>query len=520
MRLLICEDDISTIDVLKKQIDFSIFGIEEILEAYNGEMAIRIIEDKKPELILCDIGMPKINGIEVLKYVYENSPRTEFCFLTCYEDFEYAQIAIEYNASSYITKPFKLDQVKQALEKMISNYKKYNPNSSEEKQAKHDLIYSSMFKQVADGLYGSDINMIQNQLDINGIKFKADSSWKIVFSCLSVLETIKSTWSKSLLLYVLARVPDEVFNAYIGTAHTIVNTDDRFIWCMTFVDGDKSDEEIRQKAKELNDFCEEHFNVKPVSLISNKFAFYQTADIVRELYDNIRKVRFYGGKIFHQNDNISKTVYKNIVNESQLLWYLKNRDSGGYHEYINNLVDSIDNGDHLKEVKKEILMFFLTILKDNGISENCIFENPTLIKLDQAVVIRNNVKEYAKELFTAYQAEVFDANEQDKIISKACQYVEDNFRDDIHRKEIADMIYVSPNYFSKLFRRNVGMGFREYVNKLRIEESKRLLLSTNMSISEIAVYIGYFNISYFSTVFHKLVGVSPVEYRLNSTKEE
>ena len=165
-------------------------------------------------------------------------------------------------------------------------------------------------------------------------------------------------------------------------------------------------------------------------------------------------------------------------------------------------------------------MFFLTILKDNNLQGKDFFDDEELAKLDKEILTKNNVKKYINKLFILYQSKVLDSYEQDKVISKALQYVDDNYRDDIHREEIADMIYVSPNYFSKLFRRNVGMSFREYVNKLRIEESKRLLLSTNMTISEIAVYIGYFNISYFSTVFHKLVGISPAEFRLNNYKEE
>ena len=102
MKLLICDDDISTVDVIQSQIRGEELGISVFLRAYNGEVAKEIIAREKPELILCDIGMPKCNGIQVLKYVHENRIETEFAFLTCHEEFSYAKTALQYGACNYV----------------------------------------------------------------------------------------------------------------------------------------------------------------------------------------------------------------------------------------------------------------------------------------------------------------------------------------------------------------------------------------------------------------------------------
>ena len=96
---------------------------------------------------------------------------------------------------------------------------------------------------------------------------------------------------------------------------------------------------------------------------------------------------------------------------------------------------------------------------------------------------------------------------------RAKKYIDENFRENIDRNDVASVTFVTPNYLSKLFKNSMNMNLREYINQLRIEEAKRLLLSTAMSVSEIASYVGYYNISYFSTVFHKIVGVSPFDWR-------
>ena len=98
MKLLLCDDDISTIDVIQSQLDCRDMGISKMLRAYNGDVAKEIIMAEKPELIICDIGMPKSSGIDVLKFVHDNNIETEFSFLTCYESFEYAQTAMRYGA--------------------------------------------------------------------------------------------------------------------------------------------------------------------------------------------------------------------------------------------------------------------------------------------------------------------------------------------------------------------------------------------------------------------------------------
>ena len=76
MKILICDDDHSTVDVLTGQLDFEALGIDRVVTAYNGKAAIELIEKEAPELVLCDIDMPQANGIDVLKYIYNKG---HFC---------------------------------------------------------------------------------------------------------------------------------------------------------------------------------------------------------------------------------------------------------------------------------------------------------------------------------------------------------------------------------------------------------------------------------------------------------
>ena len=516
MRLLICDDDISTIDVIQSQLDYKELGITKIFRAYNGQMAKDIIDKEDPELILCDIEMPMGNGIEVMKHAYEKDKDIEFSFLTCYESFEYAQTAIQYGVTSYLTKPLDLEEVKICIQKMVANVRKKKLAENEKPQNQYDSLMSSIFRQASDGVLGSNKEIMDAGLRTNGMDFDADSIWRIVFTCADMTDAIRKTWNKDLLLYTISLLHDEALLDYVGSAHTVINSDDRFLWCLCFIRGSMEDETLKERCKKLIDFSNRYMSLVPVALISEPFRFYETGNVVCSLYDEMRKIRYFSGKIFFLNQEIPMDDLDPIrLNENQLLWYLKKRDESGYSEYIANRINNLnDTPENLDRFRKELVNIFFTHFRDNGMSSNIIFMDPSIMALDEkATSSRKGLMNYAMGLFHIQQDKLREYVDSEDIIVRAKKYIDENYRENIDRNDVAAVTFVTPNYLSKLFKNNMNMNLREYINQLRVEEAKRLLLSTSMSVSEIASNVGYYNISYFSTVFHKLVGVSPFDWR-------
>ena len=516
MKLLVCDDDISTIDVIQSQLDCAQLGISKILRAYNGQMAKDVFDKEHPDLILCDIDMPLGNGISVLEYVYERDKDVEFSFLTCYEKFEYAQKAIQYGVTSYLTKPFDLEEVKVCIQKMIANARAKQSAKKIQLRSHYDSLMSSIFRQASDGVLGTNRDIVNAGLRLNSVDFDADSIWRIVFTCSDMTDAIRKTWNKELLVFTASRLHDEALLGYIGSAHTVVNSDDRFLWCFCFIQGENDDDLLKQRCEKLICFCEDHMSLKPVALISEPFRFYEASNVVCDLYDQMRKIRYFSGKIFFQNEKIIYDAREDLtINENQVLWYLKKRDEAGYCEYIESLLDRIDcMQEDLDQFRKELINIFVTYFRDNGMSSNLIFMNPQIVAADEkAVESRLQMMNYSRALFSVQQNKLQETIDSEDIIVRAKKYIDENFRENIDRNDVAAVTFVTPNYLSKLFKNSMNMNLREYINQLRIEEAKRLLLSTSMSVSEIASYVGYYNISYFSTVFHKQVGISPFDWR-------
>ena len=517
MKLLICDDDISTVDVIQSQIRGEELGISVFLRAYNGEVAKEIIAREKPELILCDIGMPKCNGIQVLKYVHENRIETEFAFLTCHEDFEYAKTALQYGASNYITKPFEMEELRIALQQMAAEVQR----KKRSQKVQRDSTLNNVLRQISDGMYGTDKLAIRSLLQRNGLQQQADTSWHMVVSCTDLTDGVREAWSQELLLYTLGRLHDETLADYIGSAYTLVHADERFLRCTCFVpEASCSKAVLEERCRKLLDLCKNHTSLNPVFLISDPFPLYEASAMKHRMYSRMRKISLYAGKIFHlQESEPMADTMPAFLDTSRIHHYIKKNEEKNYREYIRTVTYQLaDSENYTRQVmdhlRRELIHAFATCIRDNGIPESEIFSDSRLHSLEQqAVRSAEDMCRYAQALFETVSARLKELIDSDDIINRVENYIRDHFRENINRDDVAAIAYITPNYLSKQFRIKKGMNLREYINQIRIEEAKRLLLTTNLSVSEVAGLSGYENISYFSTVFRKYTGMSPIDWR-------
>lgn len=119
MNVLIVDDDMATVDVICKSVNWSALHIDKVMTAYNIEKAKEVLADIPADIVVCDIEMPMGNGTELLKWVRENDMSSEFLFLTCHTEFQYASVAIRYQAAGYLVKPFRVEQVEAELLRLV-----------------------------------------------------------------------------------------------------------------------------------------------------------------------------------------------------------------------------------------------------------------------------------------------------------------------------------------------------------------------------------------------------------------
>lgn len=525
MKLLICDDDISTVDVVQNQLNCQELGITRILRAYNGEAAKSIILEERPDLILCDIGMPKCNGLDVLKHIRQQGIDAEFAFLTCYESFEYAREAIRYGASNYLSKPLDFDELKIALNRMIHTAQSKQQRGAAEDQGIRDNRINNLLRQISSGYFGTDRERIDKVLHRNRLGFNADSRWRLVCSYGNMSRAQNEGWSRELILFSFGRMVEEVLTENIGSAYTIINSGDRYIHTICFVPEDLCTEaELLQRCRRLGQLCMGNMHICPNSVVAEPIALYRSYEIVDEIIGRCRKLRLQTGMVYPMRETeILEESLGSMLDDQQITLHIRTRNRERFDEMMDAVLDKIVHSrgsadSMMNMLYQDLRLAFGNCLRDNRLSLRAVFEEAGIRLLDaNATRSQTDMKLFAMTLYDRTIDKLQEQADSTDIIAGVRSFIQEHYREDIDRDTIAAMAYITPNYLSKRFRTEMGMNLREYINQLRIEEAKRLLLSTNDAVSEIASKVGYANISYFSTVFRKQCGMSPIDWRSKMT---
>ncbi len=182
MKLLIVDDEVITTRVLEERIDRKYLDLDEIYTAYNVDMAKEILKKEKVEIILCDIEMPRGNGLELLEWVREQQEETEFLFLTSHEKFEYAFGAVKYGAASYLLKPIDIAEINRAIFTVVEKIRRKKKISDIEEywnQGKKKMI-QNFWRSVLRNVLSSKKEDIQEEIIRMGLAFQTDDKYILI----------------------------------------------------------------------------------------------------------------------------------------------------------------------------------------------------------------------------------------------------------------------------------------------------------------------------------------------------
>lgn len=523
MKLLICDDDISTIDFIQNSLDYHEFGITKILRAYNGITAKEIIAAEAPELILCDIGMPQCNGIEVLKYVSKINYQQEFAFLTCYESFEYAREAVRYGATNYLTKPIDLQELKEALLQMIATLRaKKRISENAANRVQRDTLRNNFLQRLRDGMYGEEKSKVEAAIRRNHLEADVDNHVRCILVGADFSKALQNGWNRELLTYSFHYLAQEVVAERQDFSDSIVEISEPLtIITMLPCAAKPTEQEAVRRCNHLISVCRTHLSLEPVCLIGESISLYQLPQVWPDMQRRFHKMRLQSGQValFREPAAPVQEGSEPSLDETKTLDLIKRHDKAGYMGEISAIANGIStrrsgSDRAIALLHHDLVHVFSTYLQDNTISAHALFEDEMIRELD-ANAERSvfDMINFAAHLYDYATAQLQKPVESDNVISKVKRYIAEHYRENIDRDTIAAIAFITPNYLSKCFRSEVGMNMREYINQLRINESKRRLLSTNFSIGRIANGVGFENISYFSTVFRKQCGMSPADWR-------
>lgn len=540
IKVLIVDDEFLVRMGLRTIIDWESLGFEVIGDAENGEKALEMSKKLSPDVVLTDIIMPEMDGLELIRALKEELPQTKVVVLSCYQDFEYVREAMQYlGALDYVPK---LSMQSKDLIKVMSNVKsviereqdKHRQVKKLERQLSQN-IHVMRSKWLHERLVNTEIDKISWLDNKKTLKLNLDDKKDYIAICMCVHgynklgeedDIADDTIMKSSVINVL----DGIIQRNRRKGNTFYVTEGEFCIIMNI---DTNNHGFC--TRDIDDICRQFLN--DLKLYLNITASIgisgRTADLfqLNKAYDEAFqacKLRFYRGKdaIVHSKD-ILPYIEKWYFDGDMVKKLISSLEEGSEPEVLailNEYFEKVEkNGRILPDVVlgecNEILSIFSSVLKMYGANIYDVNNKDDSGSDPYRALAGCETLDEVIDWYDLFINKYFKCfrkakhNKYGREISRAIEYINQNYTKELRLRDVAAHIGMNESYLSHVFKKETGHAFTDFVNNRRIKKAKELFRREDMNVQEVSYLVGYTNVSYFSKVFKQIVGVNPNEYK-------
>lgn len=528
-QLLIVDDEPLVQVGIKSMLNWAELGIEVCGTAMNGQAALKIIEDKSPDIVITDIKMPVMSGLELAKTCLERygDARPNFIILTSYEDFHMAKEALTYQVSDYLVKlELTPELLRETICKVIGQIEQHAQKEKVESANVHPF-YDKFFISLLHNLFESEEQFLLQSRDLN-----LDFEYKNYVCCYGEIispnaDTMPADKQLSLYTSSLQMIKELVAKYMPVYALSLDIRHFALIFCYKNNPEDNVatsyNIEIAGIMQSISITLHNYYNVSLHCGIGN---LVDSPQMICDSYQYSRQAYLAATTeepIQFFEHSLREDSYRNSFNIS----LFRNDLTRAFEEYdpeiLQQTISSICElfqahpGRYVQALDAacNILYLSISLLQDGETIVSGFFtDNPDGYR---SIYKQSNVEQIISWLnfFTEQLAELFNSRRKDyknHIVTNVKKYINEHVREHLSLNEVAAVFGISPSYLSQLFSKYSDTGFSEYINICKVKESKRLLEEENLKVYEVAEMLGFESAFYFSKVFKKVEGVSPTEY--------
>ena len=519
-KVLIVDDELLIRQGIKYSIDWEKEGFQIIGEATNGEEALDLIETLQPHIVITDMVMPIMDGVELTKVIKEHYPQIEIIILSSFGDFDYVRSTFQLGISDYILKPQLegadlLNALKQAAHK-IPGVVLVESNSEDVTIPIEDIIDRVLTGIELDEDLAQITTIFSNShFCIFGIDIKAYTNHKkgrIQPLVEEIEEELKSNFTQIVIhrLPVTQNIIAFLFNFELNQLQTIKEFIKMISMSLRFVDT-KVGWALAEPFTEFLDL-KQVYQKELLPLIQYRFYLPDTSVMIYDEIPSVPKI----------NEPFQLTKFTELFQRQQFevaFLYLEAYIEDLAHQYttdefvfksllgnvIFNVAMLLGNMEYnSKELEEEKYSYISLIDGAPDVRESLLLLDEFLIK----------AKAVIDEVLT---------NPNQPNMKRLLDYINEHYAESLNLTEMGKKFHYSASYLSNYFSDNNHQSFSEYLKQVRIEKSLELLQKEGNSIAKISMLVGYSDHSYFCRVFKKFMGVSPSSYRrqyFNTRKRE
>lgn len=537
-KVMIVEDEMLVRIGLKNSVDWSKFGMEVTADFPDGQAAWDYYKREKPDLVITDIRMPKMDGMELIANIRGQDKDTRVVVLSCLEEFDLARKAMSLGVSSYI---LKLTMTEEEIESVLSAVREElelrkgqliskdedaitstNMELMKEKMFKDFLFYNIFSAEefgsfaAQYGLRLSPSRLVFCLMEVDSYsrlkdKFRDNQGHLIKMTLLNILGEIMIAHKRGEAMHLEEKRYAIVFDFGDVTSEQAIN------------------QEVHAILSRVKEVIQTYFNGSVSFGISGVRGGYQ---LLPKLYAEANKALenkfFLGpGHMLKAGQAVSMNAIRTRLESLRaypafrsLLSPTKLKE---YDEYIDELAK--ENAGDRRTI--EVMLFQLAQWVSTNLYDHHQNEKTLLVTMTENLEDCDTLPDMLDQV-TSYIEEVTEQAhnrlQMSDEIAKAIQFIKQNYTDNISLQIVADHVGLSFSYLSNLFKRELQISFIDYLNRYRIERAKELLSSSQLKSYDIAVQVGFSpEYTYFSKVFKKVTGLNPNEYRrkmLSGTEDE
>lgn len=524
-KVLVADDEefirkgiIAVISKMNYEMDFT--------EATNGEEAVTAIEKSRPDIVLLDIKMPLMNGIEVLESCRKNNLEAKFVIISGYSEFDFAQKALNLGADGYVLKPIDPEKIEEVLNRLIdriNEFKRLDDLGRQKAGLERESELIKIERTINQLLYSPDKVIDKNSDCLGNIPFLRGKLFQLMIFHLDSCNF--NIWDKEFKGFEKVKNDvKEVLSGYSANDGITVINNQKNIGELIVIISDRQKAGISKLAEE---FLEKAvLQIREKLNLSITVAASDVADAINEsLNKNLRKLmdlRFERGinKVYKSGELLQ--AVEKLVPEEYMKLLAQYISKAEYESIKTTLKDMFGAGAKSSQSIVNVRRLYHEVI--GVISSLCSNKFIDIMKPPYEVDFTGDILNYIDNktelvnylhttIVNVFNIESYDSSKCSNIIDMVFDYVEENYDRQLSVKEIAVQFAMNPNYFSSLFKKKTGYSFIDFTNNKRVEAACRMLSLPNTNVAGIAESLGFQDVQYFYKLFKKYKGVTPLEFR-------
>lgn len=536
IKIFLAEDEFVIREGIKNSIDWESNGYTFVGDAGDGELAFPIIKKEKPDILLTDIRMPFMDGLELSRLVKNELPDTEIIILSGFEEFEYAREAIKIGVAEYLTKPISAADLLARIDSVAEGIRKRREEEALREQYHREMEEANRLEQkdlfknlVAGGTSLSALITMAEKVNVSItavcynlvlLKYVSNRHEQQEFSG-SVLKLDEATDKEAQRLNALSfdRTPEGKAYLFMGGSEDEIST--------------AIDEFKRTVASMASEYDSVHFfggvgnTVFRISEIpacyedASKAFAYRYFEEEDKFYNTCKNIA--GFKPTSDDFNI-EDINPRQFSRNQIQGFLKTgtTEEAGYFvdAFFRELGDTAVKSNMFRQyIAMDAYFAVAEFVESTGRSKESV---ETFGANSEVLKTVEETRAYIVRIITDAVAsrDKIANNRYSLVVNEVYAYVEENYRlEELSLNQIAAHVNFSPSHLSMVFSQETGQTLIKYITDVRINKAKELLRCTNKRSSEISAMVGYQDPHYFSYLFKKSQGITPTDYRMGRETE-